>query len=108
MLQYLNSYKPQHNLSQLTNMNWWFSCWIFFVLAQAPAKYEGLDFHTRALQHSKIHISWDEDEPQRAKTLKRKYNDDEVGEIIYTFASDQSDNLLQIQLLLGFAIFMKI
>lgn len=74
-------------------MNWWFSCWIFFVLAQAPAKYEGLDFHTRALQHSKIHISWDEDEPQRAKTLKRKYNDDEVGEIIYTFASDQSDNV---------------
>ncbi|KAL6345306.1 hypothetical protein AAG906_015789 [Vitis piasezkii] len=51
------------------------------IATEAPAKYEGLDFHTRALQHSKIHISWDEDEPQRAKTLKRKYNDDEQAEL---------------------------
>ncbi|KAK6153487.1 hypothetical protein DH2020_013126 [Rehmannia glutinosa] len=49
------------------------------VATEAPADYEGLDFQTRALQHSNIHLTWDEDEPQRAKTLKRKLNDDQVG-----------------------------
>ncbi|XP_052196010.1 pre-rRNA-processing protein esf1 [Diospyros lotus] len=51
------------------------------VATEAPANYEGLDFHTKALQNSKIHLSWDEDEPQRAKTLKRKFDDDQLAEL---------------------------
>lgn len=46
--------------------------------SQAPSNYEVLNFHTPALQHSKIHLSWDEDEPQRVKALKRKFNEDQV------------------------------
>ncbi|GFP84520.1 pre-rRNA-processing protein esf1 [Phtheirospermum japonicum] len=51
------------------------------VATEAPADYEGLDFQTRALQHSNIHLTWDEDEPQRAKTLKRKLNDEQLAEL---------------------------
>ncbi|KAI3945778.1 hypothetical protein MKW98_023052 [Papaver atlanticum] len=37
------------------------------IATEAPAKYEGIDFKTRALQHSNLDITWDEDEPQRTK-----------------------------------------
>jgi hypothetical protein len=47
--------------------------------------YEGLDFHTKALQHSNIPVSWDEDEPQRVKTLKQKFNADQVGSLIRVY-----------------------
>ncbi|KAL8554569.1 hypothetical protein ACS0TY_002673 [Phlomoides rotata] len=52
------------------------------VATEAPADYEGLDFQTRALQHSNIHLTWDDDEPQRAKTLKRKLNDGQYRALI--------------------------
>ncbi|OVA06520.1 hypothetical protein BVC80_7121g3 [Macleaya cordata] len=51
------------------------------IATEAPTNYEGLDFHTRALQQSKLNLSWDEDEPQRAKTLKRKFNADQLAEL---------------------------
>ncbi|CAI9110986.1 OLC1v1011112C1 [Oldenlandia corymbosa var. corymbosa] len=64
------------------------------VAKNAPADYEGLDFHTRALQHSKIHLTWDEDEPQRVRTLKRKFNADQLAELeLQEFlASDVSES----------------
>ncbi|KAI3725865.1 hypothetical protein L1987_65661 [Smallanthus sonchifolius] len=46
------------------------------VATEAPASYEGIDFQTRALQLSKIDLTWDENEPQRSKKLKRKINVD--------------------------------
>ncbi|CAK7355655.1 unnamed protein product [Dovyalis caffra] len=46
-----------------------------------PSGYEGLDFHTKVLQHSNIPVSWDEDEPQRVKTLKRKFNAGQLAEL---------------------------
>ena len=49
------------------------------IATEAPANYEGLDFQTQALQQSKIDLSWDVDEPDRVKTLKRKFNADQVG-----------------------------
>lgn len=52
---------------------------IIHVFVQAPTNYGGLDFYTKALQHSNVHLSWDDDEPERSKTLKRKYNADQVG-----------------------------
>lgn len=51
----------------------------FLHLGQASANYEGLDFQTRALQRSNIHLTWEDDEPQRTKSLKRKFNGDQVG-----------------------------
>uniref|UniRef100_A0A2P2L9E6 Pre-rRNA-processing protein ESF1 n=1 Tax=Rhizophora mucronata TaxID=61149 RepID=A0A2P2L9E6_RHIMU len=61
---------------------------------QLPTGYEGLDFHTKALQHSSIPISWDEDEPQRVKTLKRKFNADQLAELELKefLASDESES----------------
>ncbi|KAK1432613.1 hypothetical protein QVD17_09511 [Tagetes erecta] len=47
------------------------------VATEAPANYEGIDFQTRALQLSKIDLTWDENEPQRTKKLKRKINVDQ-------------------------------
>ncbi|KAK2991893.1 hypothetical protein RJ640_011582 [Escallonia rubra] len=55
------------------------------VAAEAPTSYEGVDFHTRALQHSNIQLTWDEDEPQRSRSLKRKFNADQEF-----MASDES------------------
>ncbi|KAF9682156.1 hypothetical protein SADUNF_Sadunf05G0079400 [Salix dunnii] len=52
-----------------------------------------LDFHTKALQHSNIPVSWDEDEPQRVKTLKQKFNADQLAELELKefLASDESE-----------------
>ncbi|KAK4394269.1 Pre-rRNA-processing protein esf1 [Sesamum angolense] len=63
------------------------------VATEAPADYEGLDFQTRALQHSNIHLTWDEDEPQRAKMFKRKLNDEQLAqlELKEILASDESE-----------------
>nr|GLL26246.1 pre-rRNA-processing protein ESF1 [Ipomoea trifida] len=63
------------------------------VATEAPSSYEGLDFHTRALQHSNIELTWDEDEPQRARSLKRKFNADQLAEMELKefLASDESE-----------------
>lgn len=62
------------------------------IATEAPADYEGLDFHTRALQHSNIELTWDEDEPQRIRTLKRQFNDKQLAdmELKEFLASDES------------------
>ncbi|CAH1421628.1 unnamed protein product [Lactuca virosa] len=52
------------------------------VATEAPANYEGVDFQTRALQQSKIDLTWDENEPQRSKKLKRKINVDKESEYV--------------------------
>ncbi|CAA2997427.1 Hypothetical predicted protein [Olea europaea subsp. europaea] len=63
------------------------------VATEAPTDYEGLDFQTRALQHSNIQLTWDEDEPQRSKTLKRKLNAEQLDELELKefLASDESE-----------------
>ncbi|KAM3362936.1 pre-rRNA-processing protein ESF1 [Capsicum galapagoense] len=64
------------------------------IATEAPADYEGLDFHTRALQHSNIELTWDEDEPQRIRTLKRQFNDEQLAdlELKEFLASDESES----------------
>lgn len=57
---------------------------------QAPATYQGVDFHSQALQMSRVDVSWDEDEPHRVRTLKQGFNPDQVCMLI-------SFNLLQNQ-----------
>ncbi|PIN20032.1 hypothetical protein CDL12_07290 [Handroanthus impetiginosus] len=63
------------------------------VATEAPSDYEGLDFQTRALQQSNIQLTWDEDEPQRIKKLKRKLNDEQLAELELKefLASDESE-----------------
>lgn len=53
----------------------------FFCCCQGPANYDGLDFQTQALQQSEIHLTWDEDEPDRIRTLKRNLNADQLAEL---------------------------
>ncbi|XVE80554.1 hypothetical protein DITRI_Ditri14bG0149400 [Diplodiscus trichospermus] len=64
------------------------------VATEAPAKYEGLNFHTQALQQSKIHLSWDEDEPERGKILKRNFNAGQLAELELKefLASDENES----------------
>ncbi|KAI3939818.1 hypothetical protein MKW92_023219 [Papaver armeniacum] len=65
------------------------------IATEAPVNYEGIDFQTRALQHSSLDITWDEDEPQRTKALKRTFNADQLDELDKMkgyVASDVSDD----------------
>lgn len=63
------------------------------VAKEAPANYERIDFATRALQMSKIELTWDEDEPQRTRSLKRKFNDEQLADLEMKeyLASDESE-----------------
>ncbi|KAL3844963.1 hypothetical protein ACJIZ3_002366 [Penstemon smallii] len=63
------------------------------VATEAPAEYEGLDFQTQALQHSNIHLMWDEDEPMRTKTLKSLLKSEQPGEseLNEILATDESE-----------------
>ncbi|KAG9439062.1 hypothetical protein H6P81_019227 [Aristolochia fimbriata] len=60
---------------------------------EVPATYEALDFHTSALQQSKINLTWDEDEPQRQKIMKRRFNSDQLDELEFKefLASDDDE-----------------
>lgn len=51
------------------------------VAMEVPTNYLAPDFHTRALQHSKVNIAWDDDEPLRVKTLHRKFDPDQLNEM---------------------------
>lgn len=64
------------------------------IASEAPAGYEGLDFQSRALQMSKVNLSWDEDEPHRIKTLNQKFNPEQLAnlEMKEFLASDESDS----------------
>ncbi|RZC45168.1 hypothetical protein C5167_038126 [Papaver somniferum] len=64
------------------------------IATEGPTNYEGIDFQTRALQHSNLELTWDEDEPQRIKALKRTFNADQLAESEMNayLASDVSDD----------------
>ncbi|XP_020269142.1 pre-rRNA-processing protein esf1-like [Asparagus officinalis] len=61
------------------------------MTAEPPTSYNVPDFHTRALQHSKVNLTWEEDEPNRTKFLKRKFNTDQLDELNEYLASSDSD-----------------
>jgi hypothetical protein len=50
---------------------------------QAPPSYKEPDFETRALHHSKVNPTWDDDEPDRKKILGRKFKEDQVKLILF-------------------------
>ncbi|XP_074566016.1 pre-rRNA-processing protein esf1 [Curcuma longa] len=63
------------------------------VAKEASAGYKGPDFQTRALQHSKVKLTWEEDKPERKKLLRGKFNPDQLDELNeYLASSEDSDN----------------
>ncbi|WVZ66153.1 hypothetical protein U9M48_015419 [Paspalum notatum var. saurae] len=62
------------------------------VATEAPPSYKEPDFETRALQHSRVKLTWDEDEPERKKVLRRKFTDDQLDELDMYLASDGSES----------------
>ncbi|KAI7826353.1 hypothetical protein BX661DRAFT_183838 [Kickxella alabastrina] len=43
-----------------------------------PEKYEPVSFSTQAMQHSKVKLTWDEDEPSRTQVTRRAFTQDEI------------------------------
>ncbi|KAJ0981129.1 hypothetical protein J5N97_009384 [Dioscorea zingiberensis] len=62
------------------------------IATEAPTSYKEPEFHTRALQHSKVKLSWEEDEPQRTKILRRKCNPNQLDEFKEYLASTDEDS----------------
>uniref|UniRef100_A0A0A9CYZ5 NUC153 domain-containing protein n=1 Tax=Arundo donax TaxID=35708 RepID=A0A0A9CYZ5_ARUDO len=60
------------------------------VATMAPPSYKEPDFETHALQHSRVKLTWDDDEPERKKVLRRKFTDDQLDELDMYLASDDS------------------
>ncbi|KAL6840753.1 hypothetical protein ACP4OV_029617 [Aristida adscensionis] len=60
------------------------------IATEAPPSYKEPDFETRALQHSRVKLTWDDDEPERKKVLRRKFTDDQLDELDMYLASDDS------------------
>lgn len=61
---------------------------------EVPSDYEAPVFETRVLQHSNVKLTWDDDEPDRVKTLHQKYNTEQLNEMDFKayLASDASDD----------------
>ncbi|XP_020582450.1 pre-rRNA-processing protein esf1 [Phalaenopsis equestris] len=63
------------------------------VTTEAPTSYKEPDFQTRALQHCKVNLTWEDDEPQRVKTLRRKFNAEKLDDLNeYLASTDDSDD----------------
>ncbi|XP_024542740.1 pre-rRNA-processing protein esf1 [Selaginella moellendorffii] len=63
------------------------------VASQIEEGYEAPDFQTAALQLSNVKLTWDDDEPVRAKSLRKKFDPDELKEMDFKayLASEDED-----------------
>ncbi|KAJ8500582.1 hypothetical protein OPV22_011134 [Ensete ventricosum] len=62
------------------------------VATEAPTSYKEPAFQTRALQHSNVKLTWEEDEPERKKVLRQKFNPNQLDELNeYLASSSDSD-----------------
>ncbi|KAJ2767094.1 pre-rRNA-processing protein esf1, partial [Coemansia nantahalensis] len=62
-----------------------------------PENYEPADFTTQALQHSKVQLTWDADEPSRVKATQRAFSRDELdsmdlGNLLASSSDDGSSD----------------
>ncbi|WVZ25591.1 hypothetical protein V8G54_004135 [Vigna mungo] len=48
---------------------------------EVPANYECKDFYSRALQHSEVTLTWEDEEPLRSKILNRNLNDEQLAQM---------------------------
>ncbi|PNX65104.1 pre-rRNA-processing protein ESF1-like, partial [Trifolium pratense] len=52
------------------------------VVTEVPTNYGVKDFGPRALQHTKVDFTWDDDDPLRKRTLRRKFTDEQVSTVL--------------------------
>ncbi|MCO5568862.1 hypothetical protein L7F22_022564 [Adiantum nelumboides] len=64
------------------------------VAKEVPSDYQAPSFETRALQHSRVKLTWDDDEPDRVKTLHQSFNAEQLNDMDFKsyLASDESDS----------------
>ena len=64
------------------------------VATDIPPDYEAPDFQVKALQHSNVKLSWDDDDPMRRKTFRRKITEDNLKDEDFAayLASDSEDS----------------
>ncbi|KAJ3673912.1 hypothetical protein LUZ60_005904 [Juncus effusus] len=66
------------------------------VATEVAAGYKEPDFETRALQHSKVKLTWEDDKSDRNKVLRRNFNLDQLDELnIYLASSDSSEDEIE-------------
>jgi hypothetical protein len=60
---------------------------------RVPANYQPKGFVTTALQHSRVKLTWDEDDPERLMVTRRKFTKDDLKEMDFKayLASDIDD-----------------
>ncbi|KAI9106234.1 hypothetical protein DFS34DRAFT_645034 [Phlyctochytrium arcticum] len=60
---------------------------------EAPAVYQPKDFVTQALQHSKVKLTWDEDDDDRIRTTRRKFTKEDLKDIDFkTYIASASED----------------
>ncbi|KAJ7560922.1 hypothetical protein O6H91_03G006300 [Diphasiastrum complanatum] len=62
---------------------------------EVPADYKAPEFETRALQHSNVKLTWDDEEPVRVKALRQKFSSDQLNEMdfkAYLASEDDSES----------------
>jgi hypothetical protein len=67
------------------------------VADSIPSAYEPSDFITQALQHSKVKLTWDAEDPERTKITRRKFTKEELSSMDFKsyLASDSDENCEQ-------------
>lgn len=60
--------------------------------SEIPIDYKAPEFETRALQHSKVKLTWDDDEPVRVKALRRNFTAEQLNELDFKeYLASESD-----------------
>ncbi|KAL2312257.1 Pre-rRNA-processing protein esf1 [Schizosaccharomyces pombe] len=64
------------------------------VCTKAPEKYEPRDFVTDALQHSKVKLSWDAEDPHRKDLIKKAFTSQDIEDLDFSayIASSESED----------------
>ncbi|ORX52211.1 hypothetical protein BCR36DRAFT_325040 [Piromyces finnis] len=61
---------------------------------ETPVAYEPNEFSTEALRHSKVKLTWDDDDPDRLKITRRKFTKEDLKNMDFQayIASDEEDS----------------
>ncbi|KAI9477597.1 pre-rRNA-processing protein esf1 [Coemansia sp. RSA 989] len=57
-----------------------------------PEKYKPTEFATQALQHSKVQLTWDADEPDRVRSTRRAFTQEEIDDMDFGNLLASSDD----------------
>ncbi|KAI8833921.1 hypothetical protein BC829DRAFT_407503 [Chytridium lagenaria] len=51
------------------------------TITEPPSSYIPADFTTNALQHSRVKLTWDEDDPERIRVTRKKFSKEEIKDM---------------------------